>query len=144
MATPEDYGLNCNTTIHNGEERVMKIKKSDLTYWIVVFCLQALFIGWYQGAFANMKLDFNFSNPVVSTKSITVTPQQATLVKNAFTLVKGDIENGRIQSTELALSALYAELPLAIRDSIIRAVGTPELSKFASVLDKTEAKLKIK
>lgn len=120
----------------------MKIKKSDLTYWIVVFCLQALFIGWYQGAFAN--INFDFGAPVVSVKSITVTPQQASLVKSAFTLVKSDIENGRIQSTELALSALYAELPMTIRDSIIRAVGTPELSKFASVLDTIEAKLKIK
>lgn len=120
----------------------MKIKKADLTYWIVVFILQVLFIGWYQGVFAGIK--FNIPTPVVTVKDITVTPQQMTLIKDAFTLVKGDIDNGRIQSTELALSALYAELPLAIRDTIIRAVGTPELSKFASTLDKVESKLKVK
>lgn len=121
----------------------MVVKKSTLIYWVIVFILQVIFIGTQQGFFNKVTWS-NLMNITDSHVTLEMTAKQATLVKDAFSLVKGDVTAGKIQSIELALSALYAELPMNVRANVLKAIGSPTLSKLPSVLDRVETQIKIK
>lgn len=114
---------------------ILRINKKAV-YWTIVVLLELLAVIGWQGC------DFSLKPPVSS--AVSVTQAQADLVRGAITLVLNDLERGTIQTTDAALDALSSELPGAVRESVLKAIGKPAIEELPGVLAKVSEKMKIK
>lgn len=112
--------------------------RKEMIYWLAIFVLlQVLVIVWYQG----------FSNPDTvkpvppSSDDLVMMAVQAKLTKQAIELVREDVVQGRLRSTELTIQALSAELPEVVRERVLKSLGEPEMDFMRDALDILEGKL---
>ena len=64
-----------------------------------------------------------------------MTEEQARLTRQAIELVREAVVVGRLQTTELTLEALWAELPRSVRERVMKALGNPDMESMRDALD---------
>ena len=67
--------------------------------------------------------------------SLVMTSTQAELVKTAITMIVDDVQAGKYATTEDVLNALSAEIPSAVRDSVLDFVGKPSMLEIQAKLN---------
>jgi hypothetical protein len=106
-------------------------------YWIGIFILLMLFIAWCKVACKHTPVPV----PLPAPNSLVMTAVEAKLTKQAIELVRTDVIEGRIPSTDVALKALSAILPRAVKDRVMKELGNPDISFMRDALDILESKI---
>ena len=111
-----------------------------MIYWLVIAALQAAFIAWYQGM-----LTFDMVvKPTLPSGSTVMTEAEARLTRQAIELVRSDVVNGSLRSTELTREALSALLPRAVRERVLNELGNPDMEFMRDALDVLEGKIVVR
>jgi len=105
-------------------------------YWLAIFVLQVLFIAWYQGL-----LTPDTFKPVPPSSDLVMTETEARLTRQAIDLVREDVVQSRLRSADLTIRALSAELPEAVRERVLKALGEPEMDFMRDALDILDGKI---
>ena len=122
---------------------MITIKKHTLYYWLVLFVLQALFIAWYQGL---LSLDSKPAPPAPAppapvSNDMVMSAIQARLTKQAIEIVREDVEQATIRTSDLAIQALSALLPSSVRQRVLQELGTPGIEYMRDALDILDGKI---
>lgn len=105
-------------------------------YFVLVAILGVLIIGYYQGLFV-----FRSAPVPIATDSLVMTSEEARLTKQAINLVRGEVADGKLPTTVLTIRALFAELPEAVRDQVLRALGNPGMDEMQNALNILDRKI---
>ena len=104
---------------------------------VIFFLLQVVFIAWYQGLLTPDTIE---PNPLPSSE-LAMTEAEARLTRQAIELVRDDVVWGRLHTTDLTIQALSAELPEAVRDRVLKALGKPDMDFMRDALDILDGKI---
>ena len=106
--------------------------------WLVIALLHVAFIAWYQGM-------LTFDVPVSpSSGNLVMTEPEARLTRQAIELVRSDVVNGSLRSTELTKEALSALLPRAVLERVLNELGSPDMDSMRDALDVLEGKIVVR
>lgn len=119
---------------------VININVKHVALWISLAVIELMFILIAQG-----KWEWGDGGvPPRPAVSLTMSAQEADLVKGAVQFVGSDIDNGTITTTESACDALSANIPERVKEPVMSAVGTPPLEEFKPAMDRMVGKIKVK
>ena len=110
------------------------IPKSVVRYF-VLFVLAALAAGYLHGIYTP-----SFVNPA----AIVLTQKQADLVNQAISLVREDVSQGKLTTSELIINALYGELPEDVRKYILEEFGTPKMEEMLESFERLTKRIVVK
>jgi hypothetical protein len=79
--------------------------------------------------------------PPISSAGLVMTSEEARLTRQAIDLVREDVIQGRLQSADLTLAALSAELLESVRDRVLKELGTPDMDFMRDALEVLEGKI---
>lgn len=75
--------------------------------------------------------------------TLTMSAQEADLVKGAVQFVAGDIDQGTITTTEQACEALSSNVPERVKGPVMEAVGTPPFEEMKPAMEKMVGRIKV-
>jgi hypothetical protein len=101
-----------------------------------MFILQVLFIAWYQGL-----LSRDTVRPTPPPTDLVMTSVEAMLTRQAIELIREEVVSGTLQTTDLTLRALYAELPRSVRERVLTVLGEPDMDYMRDALDVLDGKI---
>lgn len=105
-----------------------------LTVLIIAILLAAYMNGWFDKESRGTK-------PLPPTNVISMTQEEYNLVKDAINQVLKDI--GKYGSLNEAIGALYAEMPISVRDNVIANINAKELSDLSQAIQEMLNRIKI-
>ena len=111
---------------------ILRINKAVM-YWVAILLLELAFV-----------LIFRGGGGILPSPKLAMSQAEADLTRSAITLVLDDIEHGVLDSTESALSALGAELPVSVRAEVLEKIGTPTFEQIAASLREVADTITIK
>lgn len=110
---------------------ILRINKTVM-YWVAILLLELAFVLIFRGG------------GILPSPKLAMSQAEADLTRSAITLVLDDIEHGVLDSTESALSALGAELPVSVRAEVLEKIGTPTFEQIAASLREVADTITIK
>jgi len=116
-----------------------------LYFVLIVYLLQVLIVGYR----VSLEIRIFITNPASSTvvtpptpsTGLVMTREEARLTRQAIELVREDVVQGKLQSAELTIRALSAELPEAVRERVLKELGTPDMGFMRDALDILDGKI---
>ena len=116
-----------------------------LYFVLIAYLLQVLIVGYR----VSLEIRIVITNPASSTivtppvpsTGLVMTREEARLTRQAIELVREDVVQGKLQSAELTIRALSAELPEAVRERVLKALGTPDMGFMRDALDILDGKI---
>ena len=116
-----------------------------LYFVLIVYLLQVLIVGYR----VSLEIRIVIRNPASSTiiapptplHGLVMTREEARLTRQAIELVREDVVQGKLQSAELTIRALSAELPEAVRERVLKELGTPDMGFMRDALDILDGKI---
>lgn len=118
---------------------VVTINLKKVALWISLAAIELMLILIAQG-------EWEWGSRGVSpfpSSAITMSQQEADIVKSAVDIVSGDIDGGTITTTKDACEALSSNIPERVKEPVMTAVGEPPFEEMKPAMDKMVSKIKV-
>ena len=118
----------------------MTANKKIYLYWLYVFVLQLLLIGWYRGWFN----DHLVVHQPPSSK-LQMSKEESRLTRNGIGRVRDDLIAGNFAGSSdpvrSVINALSYAVPKSVNAVVMKEFGTPDMTHMEKALDNLEEKL---